>query len=148
MILFLLACIFSPYRLEQAVQNFDRHVLIDSLHNGKFGYEREQAAIGLRRISPTASIQQAIHSLHSCISNTKEFDYVRKECVQTLAAWKDAKLPELVVDAIKDVDEETRYWMAFSLRLRTDSQSRALLESLKNDSDPVLAYSVRQLLEE
>ena len=147
MILLLLACVFSPYRIEQAVQTFDRHVLIDSLQNGRYGYEREKAAIGLRRISPTKAIPTALYSLRTCISNKKEFDYVRKECAHTLGVWNDEQLPELVAAAIQDVDEETRYWMAFSLHQRTDSQSRALLESLKNDSDPILAYSVRQWLE-
>ena len=117
MILFLLACVFSPYRIEQAVQNYDRHVLIDSLQNGRFGYERERAAIGLRRISPTKPIQTAIYSLRTCLSNTKEFDYVRKECAQTLGLWNDEQLPDLVADAIQDVDEESRYWMAFSQTL-------------------------------
>ena len=147
MILFLLACVFSPYRIEQAVQNFDRRVLIDSLQNGRFGYERERAAIGLRRISPTKPIQTAIYSLRTCLSNTKELDYVRKECAQTLGVWNDEELPELIAAAIQDVDDESRYWMAFSLRMRGDSQSRALLESLKNDSDPILAYSARQWLD-
>jgi len=148
MILLILACIFTPYKLEQAVQQFDQQELIDSLQNGRHGYVRERAAMGLQRISPKRQIPNALHALYACVSNKNEFDFVRKACVQTLSSWNDEKLPVLVVDAIQEVNEETRYWMAFALRARSDAQSRALLDSLKNDSDPILAYSVRQWLEE
>ncbi|MAA79754.1 MAG: hypothetical protein CL916_10885 [Deltaproteobacteria bacterium] len=148
MILLLLACVFTPYRLERAVQKYDERSLIDHLQNGKYGYIRERAALGLHRVSPNVTIPQAQKVLRDCVTQKNEFDYVRGECAYTLAKWNDPKVAELIVQALPDVDDETRYWMANSLRSLDNTYAQAQLYALRNDSDPILAAAVRQWLGE
>ena len=148
MILGLLACAFTPYRLERAVQKYDERALIDHLQNGKYGYIRERAADGLYRVSPTTPIPQAQNALRNCVKKKNEFDYVRGACAHTLAQWNDPQAAELIVQALPDVNDETRYWMAHSLRSLEGAYAQAQLYALRNDSDPILAAAVRQWLGE
>ena len=127
MIFYLLACAFTPYRLERAVQKYDERALIDHLQNGKYGYIRERAADGLYRVSPTATIPQAQNVLRDCVKQKNEFDYVREACAHTLAQWNDAQVAELIVQALPDVDDETRYWMVYSLRSLDNPYAKAQL---------------------
>ena len=148
MILWLLACSLTPYRLERAVQKFDERVLIDHLQNGKYGYMRERSALGLYTVSPKKIIPQAQKALRSCLAQRNEFDYVRGACAQTLSRWNDAQAVELIVQAIAEVDDETRYWMADSLRGLEGPHAHAQLNALRNDADPILAAAIRQWLGE
>lgn len=148
MILALLACALTPYRLERAVQKYDERTLIDHLQNGKYGYIRERAANGLYRVSKNTAIPQAQNALRNCLKQKNEFDYVRGACANTLAQWNDPQAAELIVQALSDVDDETRYWMAHSLRSLDSSYAQAQLHALRNDSDPILAAAVRQWLGE
>ena len=148
MILWFCACLFTPYRLEHAVQRYDEQTLIDFLQNGTHGYMRERAAKGLLLISHNKAIPNAQKALRTCLATKTEFDYVRGACARTLAIWKDAKVVELIIQALPHVDEETRFWMADSLRHNQDPQARAQLSALRNDSDPLLSAAVRQWLEE
>jgi hypothetical protein len=140
------ACFLTPYRLERAVQKFDSRALIDHLQNGKHGYIRERAALGLRTVSPTKSIPEAQNILRTCVSLKTEFDYVRVACARTLSTWNDSKVADLIIDALPNVNTESRYWMAFSLKNLENPQAKAQLQALRNDSDPILASSVRQWL--
>jgi HEAT repeat protein len=140
------ACFLTPYRLERAVQKFDSRALIDHLQNGRHGYIRERAAFGLHTVSPTKAIPEAQNALRSCVSLSTEFDYVRAACARTLSIWHDPKVADLIIDALPSVDAESRYWMAFSLKHLENPQAKAQLQALRNDSDPVLASSVRQWL--
>ncbi len=148
MILGLLACAFTPYRLERAVQKYDERALIDHLQNGKYGYIRERAAYGLHRVSKSTAIPQAQNALRNCVKQKNEFDYVRQACAHTLSQWNDPQVAELIVQALQDVDDETRYWMANSLRSLDSAYAQAQLHALRNDSDPILAAAVRQWLGE
>ena len=148
MIFLLLACAFAPYRLERAVQKYDERALIDHLQNGKYGYIRERAASGLHRVSPSTTVPQAQKALRNCVKQKNEFDYVRAACAYTLAQWNDPQAAELIVQALSDVDDENRYWMAHSLRSLDNKYAQAQLYALRNDSDPILAAAVRQWLGE
>ena len=148
MIFWLCACVFTPYRLEQAVHKYDAQTLVDFLQNGQHGYIRERAALGLAQISKKEPIPSAQKALRSCLSQKNEFDYVRGACAQTLAVWKDPQVADLIIQALPSVDEETRYWMAYALKDLDLPQARAQLSALRTDSDPLLSFAVRQWLEE
>lgn len=148
MILWLCACIFTPYRLENAVQKYDAQTLVDLLQNGQHGYIRERAALGLGVISKKEAIPSAQKALRTCLARHNEFDYVRGACAQTLSAWNDPEVISLIIQAIVQVDDETRYWMAYALKDLDGHQAKDQLNALRDDSDPLLAFAVRQWLGE
>ena len=116
MILLFFGCMLAPYQLERAIHNQNTARLVDTLQHAKHSYLRERAAKGLRKISPKKNILEAESVLIGCLSDKYEQDFVRTECALTLGAWENPRAAELIVAAMKDVDTESRYWMAFSLR--------------------------------
>ena len=146
--MWLLGCALTPYHLENAIQNQNTIRLIDTLQNGKHSYLRERAARGLRKISPKKTIQDAEHALVQCLSSSYEQGFVRAECALTLGSWENPNAADLIIDAMKEVDVESRYWMAYALKSLPQPAARAQLNALRNDSDLFLASSVKEWLGE
>ena len=99
-------------------------------------------------ISPQKKIDAALIPLQRCVKNKEEMGFVRKECALTLSQWKLPGISSIIIDAMMQVDPESRYWMAYALSTLDQPQAIAQLESLRNDPDPLLSIAVRQWLED
>ena len=115
------------------------------LQNPTYSYVREQAALSLARIPKD---KQSITLLKSCLSNPKERDFVRAACAQPLGEWKIRSSDVDMIAALRQVDSESAYWIAYSLKKLQTPQGIAALTELKESSDFFISASAREWLGE
>lgn len=107
----------------------------------KHGFARELAARKLAGLEPTDGGRTA---LIACVERDDERGYVRAACAFALSRWGVAEADQVIIDAMAEVDPESRYWMAEALHTLGTGPARAHLASLQSDPDLYLAASARE----
>ena len=131
--------------IKHAEQNKSAERLRLYLQNPTHSYVREQAALSLARIPKD---KQSIVHLRSCLKNTHERDYVRAACAQPLGEWKVRAADLEMISALREVDLESAYWIAYALRKLQTPQAIAALTELKESPDFFISASSREWLGE
>ena len=151
MILLLVGCAATVgpnlLTIQSAIQGKDVEKLVLFLEQGEFSYIRERAAEGLRQIPMEEGKKYALPSLRKCIQNQSEKGYVRAQCGLTLGGWGIDDAAQDIIEALDQVDDESRYWLAVALRGLSTPDAKAQLQELTDDPDVYLSTSVRQWLE-
>jgi HEAT repeat protein len=131
----------GPVRgLPKAAAKAKTETLIKALDHKK-GYARELAARQLSRLKPTG---EGTSALTACVENGNEKGYVRAACAFTLSRWGAKDADKSIINAMEQVDPESRYWMAEALHELDTKAARGHLASLQSDSDIYLAASARE----
>jgi|GEM_PF-4038981 len=126
--------------IQKAATAADVAKMVSGLKHKK-GFVRELSARSLARVSPDADAEAL---LTTCIQSETEFGYVRAACAHTLAMWKVSGADALIIEAMDQVDPESRYWMAAALSRLNTREARAHIVSLTSDTDLFLAASARE----
>ena len=149
MIVFVFGCtLFGGNYLRNighAEQNQSAERLRLYLQNPTYSYVREQAALSLSRLPKDA---QSILLLRTCLSDPKERDYVRAACAQPLGEWKIGASDKEMIKAIREVDSESAYWIAYALMKLQTPLAIAALTDLQESADFFISASAREWLGE
>ena len=149
MILFVFGCALLGgnhlRNIKHAEENKSAERLRLYLQNPTHSYVREQAALSFARIPKD---KQSVVLLRACLKNQAERDYVRAACAQPLGEWKIRAADEDMIAALREVDTESAYWIAYALKKLQTPQGIAALTELKESSDFFISASAREWLGE
>ena len=82
----------------------------------------------------------------TCIKDTGERAYVRVACARAAVALRAPSADDAIIQAMADVDRESRYWLAESLFETATPNAIAELNRHLDDDDVMLATAARQWL--